>query len=386
MQRQDTLADLWQVSSEKSGNSNRIISEAHCLELIDAVFPHASLHLPYGRGDDCAELAINSPLALSTDFFWLDQHFRTSYFTPQEAGAKALTVAVSDLAGAGARPLGFSLGLMLPPAISSHTVNALLQGLHSVAQQHDLTLTGGDISCGNTMGFCITVWGESITPSIPFFLRRGVATVGDTIFLVGKAGLARAGFLLLEREGRSAITQHPLPCLAHLAPAAHIKAGMALAKFAFAQQKNPQNARIGLMDLSDGIMRDLPRLLTPLHNQKENKQVHAPTPKENKKRLVLERQSGKKATIPPAGAALSFPPSLFNAELCAAAEALACDPTELILTGGEDYALLGTCPAELWEELCTHLPDITCIGTATAESGITCQGKPVQTVGFDHFS
>ena len=109
---------------------DRLDSEDACLELIDRHFPTASGHFPHGRGDDCAELAdLPGTLALSSDMFWQDSHFRTQYFIPAEAGAKALASSVSDLAAAGAVPLGFSLGLMLASGIGKKTLAGMLGGM-----------------------------------------------------------------------------------------------------------------------------------------------------------------------------------------------------------------------------------------------------------------
>ena len=89
-----------------------IRSEDDFLLLVDRYFPNTHPHLALGRGDDCAELLCPPRMALSTDLFLEDIHFRRSYFTPEDMGHKALAVNISDLAAAGALPLGFSLGLM----------------------------------------------------------------------------------------------------------------------------------------------------------------------------------------------------------------------------------------------------------------------------------
>ena len=106
-----SCADRWR---NDSAGERRLASEDDCLGLIDELFPSHSAHVPRGRGDDCALLTqLPQSMALSTDMFWEDTHFRTGYFTPEEAGGKALAAAVSDLAAAGAVPMAFSLGLML---------------------------------------------------------------------------------------------------------------------------------------------------------------------------------------------------------------------------------------------------------------------------------
>ncbi|MDR2504305.1 MAG: thiamine-phosphate kinase, partial [Deltaproteobacteria bacterium] len=80
-------------------------SEEQVLALLDEYFDPAPPSLELGRGDDCAEFSVHGPLALSTDLFLEDIHFRRAYFLPEEIGRKALAVNLSDLAAAGAAPL-----------------------------------------------------------------------------------------------------------------------------------------------------------------------------------------------------------------------------------------------------------------------------------------
>ena len=337
------IAGLWSGGSLPA-------SEDHCLEIIDTLFPKSSSHAPAGRGDDCAELAVSNNLALSTDSFMEGVHFRTSYFTPYEAGAKALTGAISDLAAAGAVPLGFSLGLVLPRYTSANALQGMLEGMADVARNQGIFLAGGDISRGNSYGFCVTVWGESIAPEQQFFLRRAQASPDDIIFVVGNPGMARVGFELLEKEGRPALARFPSPCLAHLCPRAKVMEGVALARLALA---NP-GLSLGLMDVSDGLVQDIPRLL-----QKN------------------------KAT--PLGASLNLTPENIPDAVRLYARESNLNPTSLFLSGGEEYALLGTCSPALWPKVLATLPSAFTLGTVTAKAGLFMGEASVRCKGFDHF-
>ena len=92
-----------------------LVSEDHILARIASHFPNEGPDVLLGRGDDCAVLGVSGPLCVSTDLFMEDVHFRRSYFTPEDIGWKALAVNLSDLAADGARPMGFTVGLSLPP-------------------------------------------------------------------------------------------------------------------------------------------------------------------------------------------------------------------------------------------------------------------------------
>lgn len=321
--------------------------EDDILAMLDALFPSRTVHTPLGRGHDCAELAVSGPLALSTDLFWQDAHFRPAYFSPQEAGGKALTAAASDLAAAGAVPLGFSLGLLLPPRLGKTALHGLLAGMADKARAYGMALSGGDLTRGEALGLSLTVWGERLDPATPF-LRRAGCRPGDRIILVGRAGLARAGLWALERGGRAALADWPEACRAFLDPQPLFAQGQALARLA-AEQEGAAG-RIALMDVSDGLARDLPRLLGPL------------------------------------GAALDYAPDLIPAEARAAAPAMGLDEDALFLLGGEDYALLCTCPDAFWPRLRASLPEARALGLVTEEPGLLLRGAPVRLDGFDHFS
>lgn len=345
--------DAAHIAASWEDDGEPVRSEDDCLDIINSVFPIAGPHMPLGRGDDCAELTFTQGgVALSTDFFWQDAHFRTWYSTPFEVGAKALAGAVSDLAAAGARPLGFSVGLMLPERCSRRSLLHIMQGMHSVAEPHGLTLSGGDLSRSSMLGFAVTVWGESALPKQPFFLRRGQAIPGDVIFLIGRVGMARVGFLHLEHQGRNAIDEFPECVLAHLLPRPLVAEGQTLARLAaeFARQHPETPGRMGLMDVSDGLARDLPRLLGTL------------------------------------GADLALPPALIHPEVHAAAEKNGLPAASYLIQGAEDYALLGSCSPALWRNVREALPQTVAIGRVAPVAGLLLDGTPVTEHGFDHFA
>ena len=325
-------------------------SEDDVLALIDACFPSRTRHVPAGRGHDCAELAgLPDALALSTDLFWEDTHFRRTYFTPEEAGGKALAAAVSDLAAAGAVPLGFSLGLLLPGPTARTALSGILQGMARKAHEYGMVLSGGDLAKGDKLGFSLTVWGRQVQNDSPF-LRREPPEPGDALFLIGDCGLARAGLWMLEREGRAAMARWPKACAAHLDPVPLLAEGQRLALLA--RETTPPGAppRIALMDVSDGLARDLPRLLGGL------------------------------------GADLIFDPALVPVETARAASSMGLTPEEAFFLGGEDYALLGSCPRHIWPQLSSALPEARLLGHVLADPGIVRDGKVCALSGFDHFS
>lgn len=341
-----------------------IRSENAFLHLINAHFPNTHSHMLHGRGDDCAIIRCPKAMCVSSDLFLEDVHFRSHYFTAADIGYKALAVNLSDIASSGAKPLGFSLGLMVVDGKEDAYWDTLFEGMAALAREHDVALTGGDLSQADKIGLSVTVWGGLPAPDA-LFLTRGVCTAGDAIFTVGTVGLARTGLLSLEALGQEACAQYPEAVRAHLHPTPRIQAGQAIARFAATLPAEKQQT-IGLMDMSDGLARDLPRLLGTDSDE------HPPA-------LTAE---------------LTVTEDAIHPETKAYASANNRSPLEEYILGGEDYALLGTCPPSCLPHLQHLLPNLRCIGHVckTSVSGsvapgtFTVNGRPWQRSGFDHFS
>lgn len=336
-------------------------SEDAILACLARHFPNRHKSLLLGRGDDCAVLATSQPLCLSSDLFLENIHFRQSYFAPEEIGYKALAVNVSDIAACGARPLGFSLCLGLPDSIDMDWLECFFSGMADLAKAQRMALAGGDLSRSDSLHISLTIWGES--PTGDGFLVRGGSMPGDTLFVVGKPGLARVGLAELESNGRSAVEEWPAACHAHLRPVPQVDAGLMLARAG-------HNARPpALMDLSDGIVTDLPRL------------------------LGLSGELGTSGTLGVGnhqegrfGAALILPQAMLHPEVVRHAQIHGQNPVHQALLGGEDYALLGSCAPDMLPSLHAAIPDLLSIGTVTDSPGITCNNENLDLRGFDHFN
>ncbi len=351
-----------------------IMSEAHLLALLSEYFPTQHSSLLMGRGDDAAVVRWRGALSVSTDLFLEDVHFRRRYFHPEEIGHKALAVNISDMAAMGVRPLGFTLGLALPAQTDEDWLRRFFSGMSALASEHRMVLAGGDISQSPSLHICVTIWGEGsnirkqLHPThdtneddaqrkYSGYLTRGGAMPGDTLFLVGSVGLARMGLEVLEKHGHAAREQWPCACAAHLRPQPQVDAGLIVARSAL-------NVRPPvLMDVSDGLARDLPRLLgcsDHCHcagaSDVLGAQVILPEAFLEKEFITYQRQQGR------------------------------C-PVHEAWVGGEDYALLGACLPKLFPLIRAALPNLRSIGTVTDAGGILLNGEaaPLRDA-FDHFS
>lgn len=332
-----------------------IASEDDILSLIGRFFPvdHPSLLL--GRGDDCAVLKGSGPLAVTTDIFAEDTHFRRRYFTPFDIGFKAAAVNVSDVGASGASPSGISIGLTLTGNEDEAWISGFCEGMKDVCDKFSLALSGGDLTRSRLVSVCVTAWGE-LPKALPRGLRRGAAREGDVIFLAGSAGLARLGLTRLEaarsaEEVEQVKKDWPKACAAHLRPEPLAFDGMSLARFAV---ERGAGDRIGLMDVSDGLARDLPRLLA-------------------------SRRTGL-------GADIVLPSDALDEEVLRHAEETGVDAPAFAFDGGEDYALVGTCPEELWPALAQTTASPCRVLGQVRKGEITLNGNRPSSAGFDHFS
>ena len=331
----------------------KLSSEAAFLDCIDRHFPNNHAHMIVGRGDDCAVLSCPERICLSSDLFLEDIHFREQYFSPADIGHKALAVSLSDIAASGAVPLGFSLDLMIPEGRNMAYWDDFFAYMASLAKKYNVPLAGGDLSKSPILGTSVTIWGAPTRTAqgTPVFLNRTGSSEGDIIFLIGTLGLARTGLSALEEIGRNAVDQYPAATGAHLRPVPQLEAGQILSGY----------SGVTLMDLSDGLARDLPRLL----GEKTVSSADKPSAK---------------------GASITITADMLHSEQLSYALEKDFDPIREAFKGGEDYALLGTCPASIFHEISVKLPQTIKLGTVTGNGQIMLNGQVVTEGGFDHFA
>ncbi|MGM0424755.1 MAG: thiamine-phosphate kinase [Thermodesulfobacteriota bacterium] len=314
-----------------------MFSEEEFLQLLDGFFPGAGQQrLRLGRGDDCAVWSGGQDLCITSDLFLEDVHFRRQYFSPADIGYKALAVNVSDVAAMGGIPEGFNLSLMLPENLGLDFWQQLLGGMADLAQKQNILLCGGDLSRASILGLDITIWGR---PAGNRFLQRRQCQTGDILFCAGNPGLARVGLKVLESgQGRP---RYPAGCEAHLRPRIMLPEAALIAQ---------EGTVRGLMDVSDGLARDLPRFLGPGLGAE----------------IWLQEQD-------------------LHQEVLDYANSLDCNPLELALLGGEDYALLGALEPEGCSGLQQKLPELKILGKVLDKPGLRLQGRELELEGFDHF-
>lgn len=211
--------------------------------------PAKSSALTLGLGDDAAlwRSAPSHETILTCDWFLEGSHFLRDKHPAEALGWKSLARAVSDIAAMGGRPKCFLLGLALPAELTGKWLNEFLSGLQRASRALKCEPAGGDTTRQSKVLISITVIGEVLHGRA--VLRRG-AKPGDHIFVSGTLGEADAGLAQLRKQ--KGMTRPSNAALRkHLYPEPRLALGQWLAKKRLAH---------AMMDLSDGLSTDLPRL------------------------------------------------------------------------------------------------------------------------------
>jgi len=204
------------------------LGEAGLLRLLTARWPRRGGIVRTGVGDDCAVLRVaGRDLLFKTDIVVEGVHFHDRT-PPRLIGRKALARALSDIAAMGGTPLAAVVTLGLPGDESSRRLAAIYRGLEAAAREYGVPLVGGETTRAAQFFLNVALLGEC--GDRPPVLRSG-ARAGDLIYVTGQLGGTQA--------------RH------HLTFTPRLAEGRWLARHRVAT---------AMMDLSDGLGADLPRL------------------------------------------------------------------------------------------------------------------------------
>ena len=189
-----------------------------------------------GIGDDAAIL--DHALVVTTDTMVEGVHW-DHRLDAADVGWKLVAVNVSDVGAMGGTPRWATLAAALPSPLDRAWVRSFYAGLGEALRAWGVVLVGGDTTRSpGPRVLTLTVGGAAPRP-----VRRDGAHVGDTVWVTGRLG--RAAEALLAPHPRAEATawlRRPVPPVAF--GAALAEAGLATA----------------MLDLSDGLARDLGRL------------------------------------------------------------------------------------------------------------------------------
>jgi thiamine-monophosphate kinase len=186
-----------------------------------------------GFASDCALVPFDdAELVVSVDAFADDTHFPEG-LPPKEAGRLAAGAALSDLAAAGAEPIGAQVAYGVPPEIDRSTVFRLAEAVAARVEDAGGEILGGDTKPRRQLTLAVTVLGSAPSGEA---MTRQAARPGEHVVVTGPLGGAGAALDRI-RDGMDAARAHPL------IPPDRIEAGRRLRR---------AGARCA-MDLSDGL-------------------------------------------------------------------------------------------------------------------------------------
>lgn len=184
-----------------------------------------------GPGDDCALVAPpprGCEAVLKTDAVLEGVHF-TCRDPAAWVGRKALARAVSDFAATGAHPVAVLVACMVPTgSCAAAYADRAMAGMAAAARRWGIGLAGGETTRGPLFGLTVSLYGWVRRKNA---VARSGARVGDILCVTGRLGGSRAGH--------------------HLRFEPRLAEGQWLAQGGWVR---------AMMDLSDGLGKDLPRL------------------------------------------------------------------------------------------------------------------------------
>lgn len=298
-----------------------------------------------GLLDDAAIItpAMGKDLVISKDMLVAGVHFFEDD-DPAQIASKALGVNLSDLAGKGASPIGYFLGLALNQNISDSWLERFSSGLKAAQTKHDFCLLGGDtVKTPGPLTISITIFGDVAGGQV---IKRSGAKPGDIVYVTGTIGDAALG--LIERRKDDNDPRNAYLLNRYLEPEPRVALGRAMVGIVG-----------GGMDVSDGLLADAGHMVKASHCS-----------------IQIDRHC-----IPLSSAAK---------------ERLAGDSNlwQTILAGGDDYELLVTCRPDRQQALMSVAAQSN---TALTAIGVVIEGESLDVrdqngvlldydkIGFRHF-
>jgi thiamine-monophosphate kinase len=237
-------------------------------------------------------------LVVTTDVVVEGRHFSAELSDPEDWGWKAVAVNLSDLAAMGAEPRWLVVAMTVPPETGTALLDRVYAGLREACLAFAVGLAGGDTSAGPVLSLAVTAIGEAER-----VVTRAGARPGDRLAVSAPLGAAAAGLALLgrgDRQARELLERFPGLAAAHRRPQPQLAAGRRLAAAGAS----------AMIDVSDGLAGDA---------------------------LHLAEASGTGLELD----AAAVPAADGVAE---AAALLGRDPLDLVLAGGEDFAIAAALP------------------------------------------
>jgi thiamine-monophosphate kinase len=281
-----------QPSAPRPGATLADAGEFGFLDLLLPGLPQGEA-VTLGPGDDAAAVRIDGGTTLvSTDLLVEGRHFRRDWAGAADVGHRAAAQSLSDLNAMGGSTTAITVGVAAPADLEVAWLLECTTGMAEECALVGASVVGGDLTRSDVLTLAITAVGSAPGP----LLRRDGARPGDRVAVRGRLGWAAAGLTVLGRGFRSpraVVEAYRRPQVPYGAGAEAAAAGAT-----------------SMIDVSDGLLADLGHVADA------------------------------------SGVAMDLHWEAFEVDepLQAVAAATGTDPAVLVLTGGDDHALVGTFP------------------------------------------
>lgn len=280
--------------------------------LISRLEPIVASHHPdvlIGLGDDVAVLSMqgNDLLLATIDIQVEGVHFLPQLITPEQLGRRALAINLSDIAAMGGQPTFALVSLALPLDTEVDWVERLYRGMRTLADQYGVAIVGGNMTRSPApISVDVALLGRV---QREYLLTRSGARPGDQVLVTGQLGDAAAGLQLAQQPHLPlSAADHGALLMRYLTPTPRVREGMLIAR---------AQCATAMIDLSDGLSSDIGHIC-------------------ERSRVGVRIEA---AQVPIAPAVQQV------------ATLLGVSPWQLALSGGDDYELCLTAPAEAVPEL-----------------------------------
>ncbi len=317
------------------------------------LLPRSAPGLLMGVGDDAAVMSPDEHgllTLLTTDMLTERMDYLIDMITPYQLGWKSVAVNISDIAAMGGLPTWTFPSIGFRPDTEVSYIDELYRGMIECARRFGSVLAGGDTN--SVKGDAVISICQMGKVEEARLALRSSARIGDRILVTGCLGDSLGGLTLLLKYG----LDEALRINSRLVDAHY----MPMPRVPEARSATETGAIHAMMDLSDGLGADLPKLCRA---SKVGALVHADSlPVSNDLRNV--------------------------------AKVLGTSATDMAASGGEDFELLMTAETDAVEGIIRTIEGET--GTRVTEIGeITAGGveilyhdgtrKPL-TGGWEHFA
>jgi thiamine-monophosphate kinase len=248
-----------------------------------------------GPGDDAAVvLARDGATVVSTDMLVEGRHFRLDWSSPHDVGRKAIAQNAADIEAMGAASTAFVVAFGAPGDTPAAQAVELADGMWHEARLLGAGIVGGDLVTAPQWVISVTALGDLGGREA---VRLGGARAGDAVAVVGALGWSAAGYALV----LNGIQDFDTLRRRHSVPEPPYGQGRVAA----------DAGATSMTDVSDGLVADLGH---------------------------IARASGVGIDLSSDSLGAGLDP------LTSAGAALAVNPWNWILGGGEDHALVATFP------------------------------------------